>query len=200
MFATETLIAIFKRPLTPIALALAFSLPAHTWAQESIMNERPSDILSEEEDKWKEAKIKFPPPPQDSDLVALDSEAIGGGYEYFIDPTSLSLGSDDVLRYSVVLQSNSGVRNIFYEGIRCATMEVKTYGYATQSGQFKPVADSPWKYLYSRGPFAYRVYLAQNYVCDSNGWPIDEKQVRKKIAQHNLSGIQVRPKPYNISN
>ena len=188
------------RLISFIALPLTLLTAPPVAAQESIMNERPPDILSEEPDKWKESKLKLPPLPSDDDLVALDSDAIGGGYDYFIDLKTISLGPDKVLRYIIVLQAKSGARNVFYEGIRCATWEVKTYAYAATDGEFKPVADSPWKYLYSRGHFAYRHFLANNYVCDANGWPIDEQQVRERFAKQNLSGIRVRPKPYNISN
>lgn len=170
-------------------------------AQQSYMDEIQDQNASTYEEAWKEDnQIKFPPLPKPDNLVALDAEAIGSGYEYFVDAESLSLGEDKVLRYSVVLESGTGVRNTFYEGIRCETREVKTYGYASRQGGFKSVASSPWKRIRRRGAYAHQHLLAEVYVCDREGWPITEKQVRERLAQNSPSGTRLRRKPFDISN
>ncbi len=138
--------------------------------------------------------INFPHAPRDADLVRLDPELIDGPYEYFIDRASVSMGSDEVLRYTVVLESKTGVRNIFYEGIHCATSEFRTYAYAAKTGDFKPLASKAWRKLKSTGPYDYRRLLAERYICDQNGWALDEEQVRKRIAQNDSSRIRHRPK------
>jgi hypothetical protein len=119
---------------------------------------------------------------------------IDGSYEYFIDQTSVAMGSDEVLRYTVVLESKTGARNIFYEGIHCASSEYRTYAYATQTGGFKPMASKAWRKLKATGPYDYRRLLAERYVCDQNGWALDEEQVRKRITQNDSARIRHRPK------
>ncbi len=186
--------------LRSIALAGGILGAASTAAQ-SYMDEIQDQNASEYEAPWKEkAEVEFPPLPKRDDLVPLDAEAIGSGYEYFVDTTSLTLGGDQVLRYVVVLESDNGSRTTYYEGMRCETRQVKTYGYVARPGVFKPLAASPWKRLRTSGPYAYRHLLAELYMCDTEGWPITEKQVLKRLAQNSPSGARLRRKPFDISN
>ena len=166
------------RAISVIALAtsLAFSADAD--------QRNPDD-----EKEWREIKsIQFPPVPKARNLIRLDSASLGARYEYFIDGSSILLGTDKVIRYTVVLQSDTGVRNVYFEGIRCETMEARTYGYATRQSGFKPLASSSWKKMRGVGPFAYRLLLANKFMCDSDGWPIDGKTARAKLARSAIGG------------
>jgi len=180
-----------------ILLGLLLILAQSVFAQRNPdMSVSEEEFLSSPDKKWSESEgIKYPGVPREADLVRLDSQLFGGRYEYFIDPTSVSLGTDKVLRYAVVLESKAGVRNYFYEGIRCATDEFKTYAYASQDGHFKPLESASWKNLKTTQDYDYHRLLAELYVCDQNGWALGEKQVRKRIAQNHPSGIRVRPRP-----
>lgn len=167
-------------------------------AQDSFIDKYEGDApLTGGRDDWSELKkIDFPPVPRDDDLVALSLGAVGGRYDYFIDPSSISLGSDEVTRYTVVLESGSGVRNIYYEGIHCETSRTKTYGYASRGGEFRPLAAPSWKRVYAEGPFAYRTVLEKEFVCDAKGWPLEPKQVRGRLAQHKSSGTRFGYDPF----
>ena len=169
-----------------IFLALCFSLVPALHAQpnpDMIESERGFLSKPDRKKRPESDQITFPQAPRKADLIPLDSELTDRRYEYFIDRASISMGGDQVLRYTVVLQSDSGARNVFYEGISCATSEFKTYAYATQSGEFRPMTSASWRKLSTTAPYDYRRLLAQRYVCDRNGWPLDEKQVQKRIAQ-----------------
>ncbi len=169
-----------------IFLALCFPLvPAlHAQPNPDMIESERGFLSKPDQNKQPESdQITFPQAPQKSDLVRLDSELTDGRYEYFIDRASVSMGSDQILRYTVVLQSDTGARNVFYEGIRCASSEFKTYAYATESGEFRPMTSASWRKLSTTAPYDYRRLLAQRYVCDRDGWPLNEKQVQKRIAQ-----------------
>ncbi len=169
-----------------IFLALCFPLVPALHAQpnpDMIKSERGFLSKPDQKKQPESDQITFPQAPRQANLVALDSELTDGRYEYFIDRASVSMGSDQILRYTVVLQSDTGARNVFYEGIRCATSEFKTYAYATQSGEFRPMTSASWRKLSTTAPYDYRRLLAQRYVCDRDGWPLNEKQVQKRIAQ-----------------
>lgn len=181
-----------------ILLGLLLSLAQSVYAQRNPDRSvsEGDEFLSSPEKKWSESDgIKYPGVPREADLVRLDPQLFNGRYEYFIDPTSVSMGADEVLRFAVVLESKAGVRNIFYEGIRCATYEFKTYAYASQGGQFKPLGSASWKKLKHTRDYDYHRLLAELYVCDQNGWALGEKQVRKRIAQNHPSSSRVRPRP-----
>lgn len=180
---------------TAVLVSLAGASPA-AFAQKEFVDEEPARILTKDRDhRQEEGAPVLPPVPRDRDLVPLDSAAIGTRYDYFIDPTSVSLGGDKITRYTIVVQSDSGVRNVFYEGIRCETDEAKTYAYVSQKGQFEPLAQTSWKKILDAGAYAYRKQLLDRYVCDQRGWPLNEKQVRKRIAQNDPSGPGARTRP-----
>jgi len=175
---------IFRSPVgrTISVIALATSLAFSADADQR--NPDDEKETRREEKEWKEIKgIQFPPVPKARNLIRLDLASLGARYEYFIDGSSILLGTDKVIRYTVVLQSDTGVRNVYFEGIRCETMEARTYGYATRQSGFKPLASSTWKNLRAVGPFAYRLLLADNFMCGSDGWPIDGKTARAKLAR-----------------
>lgn len=153
-------------------------------------------FLSRPDKRWSESdQFEYPEAPREANLVRLDSELIEGGYDYFIDRASVSMGSDEVLRYTVVLEPTAGARNIFYEGIRCATSEFKTYAYAAETGGFKPLAVQTWRKLKTTGPYDYRRLLAERYVCDRDGWALNEKEVQQRIVQNDPARVPHRPRP-----
>jgi hypothetical protein len=178
-----------------LVIALAVSL-AFAAAAPAGRNPDDEKEIPREESDWSEIKgVRFPPIPKVRNLIRLDPESVGTRYEYFIDGPSILLGTDQVIRYTVVLQSDTGVRNVFFEGIRCETMAAKTYGYASRRGGFKPLTSSTWKDVRDRdvGPAAYRLLLADKFMCDSNGWPIAGEKARAKLtraARRRTSGRQ----------
>lgn len=148
---------------------------------------------------WQERReVDFPPPPAPDNLIALDNEAIGSGYEYFVDSASVSLGGDQVLRYIVVVDSETGTRATYYEGMRCETRQVKTYGFVNRRGAFESMASSRWTRLPTSGPYAYRHFLAEQYMCDRDGWPISKQQVLNRLVRNSPSGVRVRPKSADL--
>ncbi|MDR2678814.1 MAG: CNP1-like family protein, partial [Zoogloeaceae bacterium] len=73
--------------------------------------------LGDEEDydtekpEWKENEVALPPYPQDGDLISLYVSATAQN-RFFVDLANLSVGSDGVVRYTLVVISPSGVRNV----------------------------------------------------------------------------------------
>lgn len=147
------------------------------------------------EEPWREDDIRFPAFPRAENVVPLDAQRVGSGYSYFLDAASLSLGDDDVMRFTVILQSPEGASSIFYEGIRCATDEIKSYGYATRDRMFRAVADTRWVGVYAEGPLGYRTLLADHYVCDEHGWSDSVDHVLERLTRLDPRRPRVRPKP-----
>jgi len=82
-----------------------------------------------------------------------------GSFRYFVDAAALSIGKDEVVRYTLVVRSSSGVDNVSYEGVRCAngTYKVFAYGY---DGKWTP-ARSDWRDTTLRWEFELRT----RYLC-----------------------------------
>nr|WP_315465340.1 CNP1-like family protein [uncultured Rhodoferax sp.] len=64
-----------------------------------------------------------------------------------IDPDTINVGSDGIVRYVAVMTNTTGTSNAVYEGIRCLTGEVKTYARAGTSGTWSPVSNPVWRDL-----------------------------------------------------
>ena len=104
------------------ALALVVLLPSVALAT----GERLYENANANDVEWKETQA--PPAPAFSNAklvmfeVAADSPMV-----YGIDPQTLQISpKDGLVRYVMVATSISGAKTVLYEGIRCATGEVKT--------------------------------------------------------------------------
>lgn len=206
-FLRRSLVTLLIRPRC--WLAIIFALLANTpvaMATEHFDNpRRPDNWVPAEraepatEETWKEASLALPPFPRAQDLLPLRAETGDAEYSYYIDVNSVTLTSDEVLRYTVVIQAPGGANNIFYEGIRCATKEVKSFAYGTRDGRFERMANPEWRYLYVRGPMGFRTALVERYVCDEQGWAVDSDTVLERLVMHDPRRPRLAPKPPEAS-
>ncbi len=130
---------------------------------------------------WQEQSIEFPALPKDENLLPFDIGAPERRFNYLIDRSSLSVGKDGIIRFSLVIESNSGVKNSSYEGIRCSTKEYKVYAYGLKN-QFKAVRKPAWRRILPQN--LYHLALYRDYLCDSLGaviQPLSSEQVIKNI-------------------
>lgn len=116
---------------------------------------------------WKEAEAPPPPALKTEGLVPVDMGRTQ--MRWGVDPASISIGSDRVVRYVVVARSDSGAINAFYEGLRCSTGEVKLYA-RSAGGKWEPATGADWKPLdnYSAA-LRHSVTIARNGACIGHG-------------------------------
>jgi hypothetical protein len=115
---------------------------------------------------WKE--IEAPPPPAfNVDKLLTFDVSRGSSLVYGVDPSTLSIGSDGVVRYVMVATSASGASNVLYEGIRCTTAEVKTYARRTSEGSWNQVANPRWTSLFDNMPSRHALQFARSGACDN---------------------------------
>ena len=94
---------------------------------------------------WKEAEAPAPPPVTTQSLIPVD---LGGSeLRWGVDPASISVGPDGIVRYVVVATSGSGTVNAFYEGLRCANAEVKVYARYAAGDGWTQARDPQWRPL-----------------------------------------------------
>jgi hypothetical protein len=112
---------------------------------------------------WKE--LEAPPPPvlRTADLIAL--EVRGSTLRFGVDPQSVALGTDGIVRYVVVATSTTGTVNAIYEGLRCGTGEVKVYARHNPDSGWVPARGADWQPL-REGPHArYSLLIARTGAC-----------------------------------
>ncbi|MGQ9830536.1 MAG: CNP1-like family protein [Thermochromatium sp.] len=112
---------------------------------------------------WTEALTRLPPLPDDADLIEFRLDGPRDSFRYFIDGKHLSVGPDEVVRYTLVARSDTGARNLSFEGIRCTPQgQYRVFAYGSDSG-FTPVNED-WHRI---GPDTehYRIELWRHHFC-----------------------------------
>lgn len=116
-----------------------------------------------EERDWKENAFTLPAYPKAADLVEIYvGEATS--FKFFVDPASVSVGDDGVVRYTLVARSASGAENISFEGIRCRSGMVRAYAFGSRDGRWVP-GRTEWRPIHSRGAQGSQFILRRNYFC-----------------------------------
>jgi hypothetical protein len=136
-------------------LALALASTALTCAAQ----------LAPDSPDWQEIDAPPPPPLRTDGLIPLEVTGGASSLRFGVDPASVSVGSDSVVRYVVVAMGNSGVTNGIYEGIRCSTGEVKVYARHNPDSGWVAAKGSEWKDLRGAANSRYSLAVARSGAC-----------------------------------
>jgi hypothetical protein len=116
---------------------------------------------------WQEVEAPPPPPVRTQGLIPLDVP--GTALRFGVDPASIRVGADRVVRYVVVATSSSGTVNAMYEGIRCEGGDVKVYARHNPNSGWVPATKVEWQALQSTPNSRHSLYIARNGVCVGRG-------------------------------
>ncbi len=136
-----------------IALLLVVQRPAFAESDEDV-----------EESRWKESQVQLPAWPQPENLLAVYVSAATQN-EFFVDGSTLSVTSDGVVRYVLVVRSPGGATNISFEGMRCETRERRIYASGRPDGSWSKSRGEEWKRIRDTGANRYHVALFADYFC-----------------------------------
>jgi len=170
---------------TIVLLSMCVALAAQAGRERPFLDEpRPMSQTAPEwieEQAWQEAEVKLPPYPKDEALVEFQVDRPNDRFRYFLDRDAISVdGGDGVVRYTVVMESDRGARNLAHEGIRCETLEYKIYAYGGKDGQFQPVRHPQWKAIRADSYNRFRRDLYDFYFCD-NLLPRQSEQIQRAL-------------------
>ena len=110
-----------------------------------------------------EEALVLPAYPDEADLVALPLAGAPGEFRFFVDGSSISAGTDGVVRYTLVARSAAGVHNVSYEGMRCASGELRIY--ALGRGRECVTAKGGWRPIRPGGAQRWHQALYREYFC-----------------------------------
>jgi len=183
---------ILPSALFSLTLILPGSLFLTDLGAQSNCYTNPSDTIpcaeGEYEEEWKELEVPIPALAKDSEFKLLAVTEADSRYQYYLAENSISLGTDGVMRYTVAVVSGNGVRNVFYEGLRCYTNEIKTYAYATNRGNFRPALNNRWRPVANKGVRAYQDFLTNGIICDADGYAWEAQKARRALLRQVNSG------------
>ncbi|TXH88499.1 MAG: hypothetical protein E6Q78_10610 [Rhodoferax sp.] len=136
-----------------LAAATAWALPAGNY---------PAEV------EWVEASVPDAPSFKTTQGIAIDMP-LHMSVKVAIDPSTLAIGADGVVRYVAYMTNLSGSVSAVYEGIRCTTDEVKTYARWSQANQWTRSVEPAWKEIKSNSlPSKHAFAIARQGACEAH--------------------------------
>lgn len=130
---------------------------------------------------WHEAEFNLPSAPIESDLIPVKIFE-KPHYHYYIDQRSLNVtANDNVARYTIVIEPPGGLRNVFYEGIRCDTNQYKIYASALWGETLNAIPDSEWQDIQDKGMNVYRHDLYKYFFCSNSIIKANKKDILQNL-------------------
>jgi hypothetical protein len=121
--------------------------------------------LSDLDPDWKEREARPPATFRTDKLVPIDMPSYVS-VQVGIDPDSMTLADDGIVRYVVVALSRSGNVNAAFEGIWCRTGQVKVYARAGNDKVWDEETAPQWTALSGNQRSMHALALARQGVCD----------------------------------
>lgn len=141
---------------------LVFLLAA--WA---VLNSTAQARPDEEEElpqAWQENDVVFPGAPKAENFLSFYVSPTADN-RFFIDSASIGVGSDGVVRYTLIVDTPGGVRNVTYEGIRCASKEKRLYASGRPDGSWSRARSARWDRITDATTNRQHAALYVEYFC-----------------------------------
>jgi hypothetical protein len=164
-------------------LALLGVAATSVWAQIK------SDWELKNEDRLKQSQELSVPPPrlEKSRLVEVKSTLFGDSdFRFFVDPESVSVAEDRIVRYVLVARSPGGAENITFEGIRCPS-DYRIYAVGRPDGTWSG-RPSEWRPIV-RDPRVSQATLARQYFCPGRSAIVTNEEGRKAVRAGGHPGV-----------
>ncbi|SFM07560.1 CNP1-like family protein [Variovorax sp. OV329] len=115
---------------------------------------------------WKESPVPPAPEFDAKRMLEIDMPRMLD-LKYGVDPKTLVVTDDGVVRYVIIAKNTGpgGAVNAFYDGVRCATGETKSY--ARFSGDSWHAVENPEWIPLERARTRYNLALARQALCRS---------------------------------
>jgi CNP1-like family protein len=131
---------------------------------------------------WEEQRALLPPYPKGG-LVPVYVGPVRP-FDFFVDPGSVSVGNDGVVRYTLIARSASGAVNVSYEGIRCTTEERRTYAFGAPDGTWSQARNSEWIRI-TRMQANPHAALADDFFCHERARVRATEEILQALARGN---------------
>lgn len=150
----------FREAAVAAALWIAFG----SWAQQDPDFFPGTMGRSTSDPEWREGEAPPPPSLRTAGLIPIE---VSGGTElrWAVDPQSVAVGADRIVRYVVVASAGSAV-NASYEGISCDRAEYRVY--ARSGGQGWRIVEAEWKSLFDGAEARHVRVIAKAGACQGH--------------------------------
>ena len=130
--------------------------------------------------EWREQEVPPPPALQTQGLVDIEIGTGPSDLRFGVDPKSVSVGKDRVVRYVIVATSGSGAVNASYEGLRCDRGEYRVY--ARNSGPAWRAVTMEWRSLFDGMEGRRALAVARGGACQGRTPNDSPSQILRDLA------------------
>ena len=171
--------------MKPLLLAL-WVIPCVALAQYDPLGRSRFNSNYEEPEAWKEAEVAdLPAFPKPENLTGIYVSPVATN-TYLIDGSTLSVGTDNVVRYVLTVRTSGGAQNISFEGMHCKEGKWKTYATGRSDGTWSKARISEWRVIENKPVNRHHAALAKDFFCPngSNILTADEGRNALRLGKH----------------
>lgn len=133
-----------------------------------------------ESKQWQEIEIQLPAAPKQETLLPFYVSAATEN-RFFIDGATLTVGSDGVVRYVLLVLAPQGARNVTYEGMRCETRERRIYASGRLGGSWSKARKNEWVRIQDAYANRQHAALFLEYFCPIGNIVQDAAEARNAL-------------------
>lgn len=130
--------------------------------------------------RWEEIEAQIPVFPKAENLLPFYVSATTDN-KFMIDRESISVGIDGVVRYTLVAVSVSGVQNVSYEGMRCASAERRPYAFGRSDRTWSKARGNQWVKIQESTANRQHAALYAEYFCPIGVTVRDAEEARTAL-------------------
>lgn len=150
----------------------------------------PALELDDDEVPWAEGAFEMPAYPKPEHLISFPV-GIRSDLTFAVDGETLSVGSDGVIRYVLVVVSAQGARNVSFEGMRCQTAERRLYATGRSDGTWAMARSAQWMKI-GGGRGNHHVELFANYFCTIGAQAVVTPEAARRVLRKGGAGEPAR--------
>ena len=109
-------------------------------------------------------RFTLPQAPDRAQLLPF-RVSIGAGAEYFVDPRSIEVSGDGVIRATIVARRPQAAEAVTYEGLRCVARERRIYAYGRADNSWVAAKPSEWRRMPAVRTADYASTLYSEFFC-----------------------------------
>ena len=114
--------------------------------------------------QWQEVEVQLPGAPNKGALQSFYVSASTDNV-FAIDASSLTVGSDGVVRYVLQVASSEGALTTSFEGMRCETREWRIYASGRRDGSWSKSRNNAWSPIRDVPSNRQHAALFSEYFC-----------------------------------
>lgn len=170
-----------------LTLLMPMLASSAAWAQIQFKHSAqqfPNAYYEEKQDPsaWKEGEVTLPPFPKEARLKPFFVSG-GTNNRFSVDLDSISVHPEGVVRYSLVVETAGGARNVSYEGMRCRTRERRAYAFGRVDGTWANARSDAWTKITEKDTNRHHAALFLGYFCPDGVIVVDKEEALQFFAK-----------------